>query len=179
MKPTCRTLRSTLCLGRAGLRRYGVPAGLHVNVTWVYLSRALEWEKQLPREMRELVTPLGERARQQPLVPLIPPALSGQPPALLLWGLHRGRGGWGWAKTLSPPTAVSRVGASHVPRALVLAGLSAGAPRRLELGPRQQRGARPLRQVSVLCAIFAMIPPHACASRLRIPPAHPGRPGVG
>jgi len=36
---------------------WGIPAGRRVNVTWVYLSRCIEWEKQLPTSVRLFVTP--------------------------------------------------------------------------------------------------------------------------
>mmetsp|Transcript_25822 Transcript_25822/g.56115 ORF Transcript_25822/g.56115 Transcript_25822/m.56115 type:complete len:464 (-) Transcript_25822:70-1461(-) len=36
---------------------WGIPAGHNVTVTWVYLSRCTEWEKQLPKPVRELVVP--------------------------------------------------------------------------------------------------------------------------
>ncbi|GBG24211.1 Hypothetical Protein FCC1311_004292 [Hondaea fermentalgiana] len=36
---------------------WGIGAGHDVNVTWVYLSRALEWERRLPEETRKLVQP--------------------------------------------------------------------------------------------------------------------------
>lgn len=39
----------------AGVARWGVPAGLRVNVTWLYLGRTREWEAQLPADIREQV----------------------------------------------------------------------------------------------------------------------------
>lgn len=36
---------------------WGIPANHSVNVTWVYLGRALEWERRLPAETRKLVQP--------------------------------------------------------------------------------------------------------------------------
>eukprot|EP00466_Bigelowiella_natans_P005578 jgi/Bigna1/138670/aug1.46_g13378 len=36
---------------------YGIEAGFRCNVTWVYLSRASQWEDQLGADVRKLVTP--------------------------------------------------------------------------------------------------------------------------
>ncbi|EGD75059.1 hypothetical protein PTSG_06717 [Salpingoeca rosetta] len=36
---------------------YGVKAGFRANVTWVYLSRTLEWERRLPADLRKAVQP--------------------------------------------------------------------------------------------------------------------------
>ena len=36
---------------------WAVPAGIEVNVTWVYLSRAGEWERRLPAEVRAKLQP--------------------------------------------------------------------------------------------------------------------------
>ena len=36
---------------------WGIEAGFKCNVTWVYLSRAFEWENQLPGELKDLVVP--------------------------------------------------------------------------------------------------------------------------
>jgi hypothetical protein len=36
---------------------YGIPDGLEVNVTWVYLSRTFAWEQQLPADIRSRVVP--------------------------------------------------------------------------------------------------------------------------
>jgi len=38
-------------------KRWSIPAGIVVNVTWVYLSRLTAWEAQLPKEVRKHVTP--------------------------------------------------------------------------------------------------------------------------
>jgi len=40
---------------------WGIPAGVDVNITWVYLSRTLEWERQLPAEIRRHVQPHNRR----------------------------------------------------------------------------------------------------------------------
>jgi len=36
---------------------WGVRAGIEVTVTWVYLGRALEWERQLPKATRKMIQP--------------------------------------------------------------------------------------------------------------------------
>lgn len=41
---------------------WGVHAGIDVNVTWVVLGRALNWEAQLPEETRKAVQPWGDGA---------------------------------------------------------------------------------------------------------------------
>lgn len=41
---------------------YGVPAGITANVTWVYLSRAANWEKQLSPDLQKLLVPPGSDA---------------------------------------------------------------------------------------------------------------------
>ncbi len=39
---------------------FGVPAGLEVNLTWVYLSRASTWEAALPNDTRKFVLPAAD-----------------------------------------------------------------------------------------------------------------------
>ena len=38
-------------------KRWSIPAGIVVNVTWVYLSRLEAWENQLVDEVKKHVTP--------------------------------------------------------------------------------------------------------------------------
>jgi len=38
--------------------RWGIPAGLQVNVTWIQLTRAPKWEAQLPAQVRDSLPPL-------------------------------------------------------------------------------------------------------------------------
>ena len=42
--------------------RWGLPAGIVANVTWVYLSRAGAWEKRLRPEVARLVVPPPHRS---------------------------------------------------------------------------------------------------------------------
>ena len=43
-------------------RWWGVSAGLKVNVTWMLLGRALNWEAELPEKLRKEVRPSGREA---------------------------------------------------------------------------------------------------------------------
>lgn len=44
---------------------WGVEAGFKVNVTWVYLSRCSGWERQLPDDVKSLITPKKDPANPQ------------------------------------------------------------------------------------------------------------------
>lgn len=47
---------------------WGVRAGIDVNVTWVVLGRALNWEAQLPEETRKEIQPWGSGAHDPSVV---------------------------------------------------------------------------------------------------------------
>lgn len=42
--------------------RWGIPAGIETEVTFVYLSRLFEWEKQLPADMHDYFVPADPAA---------------------------------------------------------------------------------------------------------------------
>ena len=45
---------------------WGIPAGLEVTLTTVYLGRSLNWEAQLPEELQALVVPQDPEAATNP-----------------------------------------------------------------------------------------------------------------
>ena len=47
---------------------WGVREGIDVNVTWVVLGRALNWEAQLPEETRKEIQPWGSGAHDPSVV---------------------------------------------------------------------------------------------------------------
>ena len=47
---------------------WGIPSGISTQVTFVYLSRLLEWEKQLPPDMQELFVPAEPEDAADPSV---------------------------------------------------------------------------------------------------------------
>jgi hypothetical protein len=52
---------------------WGVAAGVEVNVTWILLGRTLNWEAELPPDIRKQVVPSGHRATDPFNLPLVGP----------------------------------------------------------------------------------------------------------
>ena len=49
---------------------WGIQAGMHVNITWLYLSRAAQWEAALPPEVfAEAVNPLDPNCTDPTVLP--------------------------------------------------------------------------------------------------------------